>query len=136
MTNAPVARRFHTAVWTGARMIVYGGILGPNALGDGAAYDPVNDTWTAIATTDGRERHSAVWNGSQMLVWGYLPAGARYDPATNSWVAMTATNAPEVHSNAVSAWTGTRFLVWGGNFGSSGVNEGSQNLALNLWVRN
>src|SRR6185436_711312 len=40
--GAPAPRTLHTAVWTGTRMIVFGGYLARN---DGAQYDPTTDSW-------------------------------------------------------------------------------------------
>jgi len=64
--NAPLGRRYHTAVWTGSEMIVWGGdgqeVL---ALDTGGKYGPAIDTWTATSTTDapdGRAVHTAVWD--------------------------------------------------------------------------
>jgi hypothetical protein len=61
----------HTAVWTGSRMIVWGGYDGSYCLNTGAAYDPTTDTWTPTSTTNApraRERHTAVWAGSRMIL--------------------------------------------------------------------
>ena len=75
-TNAPTARFRHTAVWTGSRMIVWGGLTSGEErrpLGDGAMYDPATDTWTPIATDNApsaRNDHTAVWTGSAMIIWG------------------------------------------------------------------
>ncbi len=51
--NAPVARRSHTAVWTGSEMIVWGGL--DNVLGwlnTGGRYNPSTDSWTATSTAN------------------------------------------------------------------------------------
>jgi hypothetical protein len=51
---APLAGRYrHSAVWTGRRMIVYGGeescgSVGHIPFGDGAAYDPRSNTWVQL----------------------------------------------------------------------------------------
>jgi len=89
------ARRGHTAVWTGSRMIVWGGSLHtggisspPSALNvvsrnSGSSYDPVLNAWQDISTTNGPfgvTYHSAVWTGSLMVVWG----GARSGGASTS----------------------------------------------------
>jgi N-acetylneuraminic acid mutarotase len=72
-TNAPSPRGGHTAVWTGSKMIVWGGYDGSNYVSTGSIYDPTSDAWTAMSTTDappGRYSHRAVWTGSSMIVWG------------------------------------------------------------------
>ncbi len=54
-TNAPEARSFHTAVWTGSEMIVWGGSPGPNELNTGGRYNPTTDSWTATSTINAPE---------------------------------------------------------------------------------
>ena len=73
LTNAPDGRTFHTAVWTGSEMIVWGGVDFSGYFSTGGRYDPTTDSWTATSTTnapDARETHTAVWTGSEMIVWG------------------------------------------------------------------
>jgi N-acetylneuraminic acid mutarotase len=48
LTNAPRARAFHTALWAGNRMIVWGGNDQPNYFGSGGKYDPLAP-WISIA---------------------------------------------------------------------------------------
>ena len=70
--NAPTAREWHTAVWTGSEMIVWGGLAGGYS-NSGGRYNPATDSWTATGTINapaGRARHTAVWTGSEMIVWG------------------------------------------------------------------
>ena len=74
-TYAPLAREFHTAVWTGSEMIVWGGFghSYPTRLKTGGRYNPSTDTWRATSKTNapaGRNHHTAVWTGSEMIVWG------------------------------------------------------------------
>ena len=67
------SRVFHTAVWTGSEMIVWGGFDFSSYPNTGERYDPATDTWTATATTNApsaRINHTAVWTGSEMIVWG------------------------------------------------------------------
>ena len=99
----PTARVYHTAVWTGSEMIVWGGDDGTHVLNTGGRYNPSTDSWTATSTTNApaaREGHTAVWTGSEMIVWGgydgisYLNTGGRYNPSTDSWTATSTTNAP------------------------------------------
>src|SRR5207247_10607025 len=92
-TNAPTGRRFHTAVWTGSEMIVWGGFDENFVLvNTGGRYNPGTDSWTATSTTNvpaARYLHTAVWTGSEMIVWGGqdenvvdLRTGGRYNPGT------------------------------------------------------
>jgi len=71
--GAPSLRGDYTAVWTGSKMIVWGGVAGVFPLDTGGIYDLATDTWTAMSTATalaGRGYHSAVWTGSKMIVWG------------------------------------------------------------------
>jgi N-acetylneuraminic acid mutarotase len=150
-TNAPSAREFHTAVWTGSEMIVWGG-GGRSFSSDvntGGRYNPSTDTWTAtstINTPSARAVHTAVWTGSEMVVWGgmfydgtfhYLNTGGRYNPSTNTWTASNTTNAPDARINHTAVWTGSEMIVWGGapdvNFGD--LNTGGRyNPSTNTWI--
>jgi hypothetical protein len=124
-TSTPQARAFHSAIWTGTRMLIWGGVDSTNlAKNDGASYDPVTGIWTTISVVGAptaRFSHSAVWNGTQMLVWGgfngsaYLNDGATYDPATNTWspIVQTSTVAPRAGHTAV--FQGQAMLMWGGS---------------------
>src|SRR3989440_164294 len=104
LTNAPVARSAHTAVWTGSEMIIWGGLNGSSFFNTGGRYNPGTDSWTATSTTNApadRERHTAVWTGTEMIVWGGTPGGfsglntgGRYNPNTDSWTATNPTKAP------------------------------------------
>jgi N-acetylneuraminic acid mutarotase len=137
LTNAPAARRWHTAVWTGSEMIVWGGI-GSNGsnLNTGGSYNPSTDSWTATSTSNapaGRNRHTAVWTGSAMIVWGgYVPGtgdsntGGRYSPGTDSWTPTNTTNAPDAREVPTAVWTGSEMIVWGGSGNSARLNTGGR----------
>ena len=93
--NVPAARNYHTAVWTGSEMIVWGGSgCGGNCIWNtGGRYNPTTDSWIATSTTNApaaRFDHSALWTSSEMIIWGgtdvhdpYLHTGARYNPNTD-----------------------------------------------------
>ena len=49
-TNAPSGRNYHTAVWTGSEMIVWGGLMARTTLNTGGRYNPSTDSWTATST--------------------------------------------------------------------------------------
>ena len=93
----PSLRYLNTAVWTGSRMVVWGGQK-PNVstvkYRDGASYDPALDRWFTTSVSGApsvRDKHIAVWDGGRMIVWGgtnsccFLGDGAEYDPGTNAW---------------------------------------------------
>ena len=72
--GAPAARAYHTAIWTGSEMIVWGGNdQNSNGLDSGGRYSPATDSWISTTTTNApqaRASHTAVWTGSEMIVWG------------------------------------------------------------------
>ena len=119
---APEPRVDHTAVWTGSRMIVWGGRNWNGELADGGVYNPSINDWSPTSPAGApaaRASHSAVWTGSSMVVWGgagnlYHATGGRYDPATNSWSPTAMANVPLGRRSHVAVWTGSRMLVWGG----------------------
>ncbi len=132
-SGAPSPRSLHTAVWTGQRLLVWGGSSDGTALGDGAGYDPVLDTWTPISSTNApaaRFGHSAIWTGQEMVVFGgesgagSLASGGAYNPATGKWRALTSSGTPIARSGAAAVWSGTEILIFGG------VSNGSPVAAL------
>jgi len=63
--NAPSERAFHTAVWIGTEMSVWGGWDDLDFFNTGGSYNPGTDSWTATSTAnapDARFAHTAVWN--------------------------------------------------------------------------
>ncbi|MEN9980203.1 MAG: hypothetical protein ABIK38_07710 [candidate division WOR-3 bacterium] len=146
--NAPAGRYWHTAVWTGTEMIIWGGNLGGTTSTDtGARYDPVNDSWTPTTTTNApsaRYDHTAVWADggvNQMIVWGgnsgsgALDTGGRYDPSTDSWTATTTSGAPSARYWHTGIWTGSEMIIWGGLSGNNPTNTGGRyNPITHSWV--
>ena len=146
-TGAPSARSGHTAVWTGTRMVVWGGRSGSTDLAEGGRYDPVTDTWAGMSASGlvGRTNHSAIWTGSRMIVWGgqsgsgatVLGDGGLYDPAGDAWNLNIATfNRPSNRRRHTAVWTGSRMIIWGGDAGNSlGLNNGGlYNPVANSWA--
>ncbi|MDQ7815380.1 MAG: beta-propeller fold lactonase family protein, partial [Patescibacteria group bacterium] len=133
-TNAPSIRYEQATVWTGDKMIVWGG-RADLVLGTGAVYDPRSDTWKTMSTTNApsaRWYHSAVWTGSKMIVWGgqnilnvYVNTGAIYDPQTDSWKSVTTTGALSGRGRHSAVWTGSKMLIWGGGDAGSPFNDGA-----------
>ncbi|MBX3226722.1 MAG: hypothetical protein KIT84_39120 [Labilithrix sp.] len=127
-TNQPSPRYKHAAVWTGERLLVWGGEHAVNVFNDGASYDPVLDAWEPIPVTaetpSPRKQPTLLWTGREMLVWGGLGPGsvpgalndgALYDPTTKTWRTISMDGAPGYRANYAAVWTGTEMIVWGGS---------------------
>lgn len=133
LTNAPPAQAEFRAVWTGNKMIVWGGQGAGEA---GGIYDPAFDTWIPTSTVNvptARSEHIALWTGSKMIVWGGRGAGNTggiYDPVTDTWAATSTTNAPANGVERVAVWTGSKMLIWGGDASSIG---GIYDPVTDLW---
>jgi hypothetical protein len=133
--NAPSPRGSPAAVWTGTRMLVWGG-ENPGKFNDGKFYDPSTDTWSGSTTLtgapSGRSHLQGVWTGVEMIVWGgstgpgaNVDTGARYNPVTDSWVDLPLTGAPEARSSHNLVWTGNAMIAWGGVNATSNLNTGA-----------
>jgi N-acetylneuraminic acid mutarotase len=115
----------HTAVWTGSRMIVWGGVdnTGLNPKNTGNMYDPNANEWLSVTTNNapaGRSGHTAIWTGSEMIIWGgysdgYLNDGGRFNPLSGTWLPVSTSNAPSARRYHTAVWTGSEMIVWGGN---------------------
>ncbi len=123
LVNAPAGRAGHTAVWTGQRMLVWGGVSGGVALADGAAYDPGGDSWSTLSATNapsGRSAQAAVWSGQELLIFGGETGtgtagdGAAYNPATDTWRPLSGTGNPLARSGATAVWSGTALILFAG----------------------
>lgn len=134
LADAPIKPRWwHTALWTGKEMVVWGGGCGREECIDGGAYDPASDSWRKIAPAPVvGYGHTAVWTGDEMIVWGgsddyesegtngcvtsFIADGAAYDPAKDSWRVLASSPLdPRGWHSAV--WTGEEMVVWGGATG-------------------
>jgi N-acetylneuraminic acid mutarotase len=71
--SAPSARYYHTAVWTGDAMVIWGGCSGAQCYNTGSVYTPTSNSWQVLDTAnapEARGNHRAVWTGDVMIVWG------------------------------------------------------------------
>ena len=142
-SSAASARYYHTAVWTGTEMIVWG-TVGTS----GGRYNPSSNSW--LATSQGtnvpalRFNSTAVWTGSEMIIWGGDDSsgtpynnGGRYNPTTNSWLPIsTGANVPSVRHYFSAVWTGTEMIIWGGCTNSLNCynNGGRYDPASDTWT--
>ena len=75
-SGSPGARTFHSAVWDGHDVMIWGGMrsgLNPGMTNSGGIYDLQEDRWYEIPNENApsaRYGHCAVWVGGKMIVWG------------------------------------------------------------------
>lgn len=143
--NAPSPRVRHAAVWTGSKLIIWGGYgLHENSyklLNTGGIYDPQKDTWEPLNLVNAptaRDGHIGVWTGSHLLIFGgrnpvamepeertsskddYTTI-ALYNPQTREWHTPLFGDVWMDRRNASGLWTGQELVTWGGdNFRKSG----------------
>lgn len=154
--NIPSPRESHTAVWTGTKMIIWGGIYNHisdgtyshTPLSDGGIYDMASNSWTPIPGASGtgdpaaRYDHTAVWADDRMLVFGgrtyngvFYGDGFNFDPNTVTWTPLVSENAPSARSDHTAIWTGSRMIVWGGYNGSTALGSGAMyDVDSAIWV--
>ena len=120
--NAPSPRRLATAVWTGSRILVYGGRAQTKSAGfaSGAAYDPNADRWTPMssgitgrvlsaATASASVAAFCVGNGATNTPVG---GGERYDIDTNTW--QPTSGGPGALQEPAWAVSGQAIHIFGG----------------------
>jgi hypothetical protein len=139
------ARKWHTSVWNGSYMIVFGGQEISTMFKDVAKYDPYNGSgsWTTGTSSNGPPRmgHSAIWTGTEMIVWGgmnqngnFLNFGEKYNPTTDTWTTISSFGAPSPRRFHSAIWTGTEMIIWGGTDSLGVLNNGKKyNPITNTW---
>jgi N-acetylneuraminic acid mutarotase len=146
--GVPAGRGGHVAVWTGSKMVVWGGVSDQGRTNTGGIYDPVANEWLATNTTGaptGRDAMTVVWTGTEMIVWGgrggqfgtdFLGTGGRFNPQSNTWAETSVGGAaPSPRSQHTAVWTGKWMIVWGGEvnndtfFGDGALYDP----AINTW---
>jgi len=127
-SGAPTERLYHSAVWTGTEMIIWGGFSHSDncALLTGGRYDPPTDPWAGTypngPVPSSRFYNSTDWAevNQKMMVWGgwdyflSFATGGIYDPLSDSWAETSTGNAPRARSRHRAVWTGTEMIIWGG----------------------
>ncbi|PYT06089.1 MAG: hypothetical protein DMF60_10050, partial [Acidobacteria bacterium] len=127
--GAPGPRSDHTAIWTGAEMILWGGSYLSGSLNTGGRYDTASDSWKPTTTSSapaGRYFHTAVWTGSEMIVFGVSTGGGgRYcasqstpqcsysvTPSTASFSSNGGTGSVSVSAPGGCGWTAATSANW------------------------
>ena len=111
-TNAPQSGTKHSAIWTGSKMIIFGGDNSPNSC---KIYDPQTDVWVTGSSTNAPFLfgHTAVWTGSKMIVFGgNTISGGIYDPLTDSWDSDPITLTDYTASTHTAVWTGEEMIIF------------------------
>lgn len=146
IATAPSARSQHSAVWTGSKMIIWGGTTDGISMNTntGSIFDPVTNSWTATSTTggpaQGSSHHLAFWTGSDMLLLGEFGPGTsnyRYNPTSHAWTLNASSffvptlPTSQLRNNSTSCWTGTDMLI--GYYSSSPFVLRSYSAVANFW---
>jgi hypothetical protein len=121
--------------WTGHQFLAWGGACCDDTSRDGAAYDPVTDTWHILPTAPLAPRRSAAgaWTGKELVVAGGSVAhrtfrsAAAYNPSTRTWRKLPPMPRPPVGGPAL--WDGTEVLF----LSSTGARGMAYNPATNRW---
>lgn len=130
LSHAPSPRRGAASVWTGTRFVVWGGMTEEALLGDGALYDPTNDTWSPLPNLGAptpRAFARALWTGSELLILGGRDSlgpnrgGAAFNPTTGTWRDLPTLPDFAARTDFSAVWTGTECLVFGGQSGGAPV---------------
>ena len=129
-SNAPSSREEPTVVWTGDKMIVWGGYRYNNGtdtyLNTGGVYDSTMDSWSPISTNNApssRRDHTAVWAGDKMIVF-VRSNSSIYDPNTDSWTRVSPLRIPQIEgykSVAVQMETNVFLCVPSGASNNAGL---------------
>ena len=102
-----------SGVWTGTEMVLLAGTSsGGNAESDGAAYNPVTDTWRTTKPGFGHPGFVPVWTGS--LIIQFAKGGAVwYNPAMDEWGSGDMTFGEIPHDDRSPVWTGSQVVLLG-----------------------
>ena len=144
--NAPSGRERQSTVWTGSKMIVFGGVTGtkqiPLVTNTGTMYDPNTNIWQPLSTIGApyAKNHKAIWTGTKMIVWGgdggNNNAPYIYDPILDNWTTGSTTNAPEMRKYHTLIWTGTKMIAFGGTSQINSNTGGIYDPTTDQWENN
>ncbi len=140
-TSVPSARFDHSAVWTGSKMVIWGGNTINGITNTGAIYDQATDTWTkTVDAFLGKMGHTTIWTGNEMIVWGgkdvagesSSATGARYNPNEDKWLTMSASPLLGRYYHT-AVWTGNEMIIWGGAHDYYDNTGAKYNPSTNTW---
>jgi hypothetical protein len=116
-------------LWTGSRMLIWGGAAYNATYRNGATFDPSTNRWASLPSgpLSGRSGTAAVWTGHEALMWGgasesqsagqsvdvLASGGASYDPSRRQWRRLPPSPLA-ARQSALAFWTGKQMIVFGG----------------------
>ncbi len=130
--NAPLARGNHSAIWTGSKMIIWGGQNDTTLLNTGGIYDPAADSWTSTTLVNApspRRCHVGINATSEMIIFGgqtdpsigcglsSTNTGYRFDVTANVWSAMSDAVISSSFAGPAAVWSGDQMISWFDNVG-------------------
>jgi len=131
--NTPSPRSDATAVWTGAVVLVFGGIdpAGPTAFDDGARYDPAEDVWlpmssgptARVAPVGAFGQDLALFFGGTDAAGDLIEGLDLYDIGDDSWETASSWQAPERVQDASIGDGDLTFWVAGGRLASGSPTD-------------
>jgi hypothetical protein len=134
--GAPNAHGAAAIVWTGKRVLVWGGF--DASLGEpGGSFDPNANVWEQLPASPSNIEPSqplGVWTGTYFLILnGDL--GIRYDPGTGQWSTISSPSRP-FSDGSSAVWTGSTWILWGGPDGQGLSNTGAEyDPVANEWTQ-
>jgi hypothetical protein len=139
----------HCFAWTGSEMIIAGGHNTADStvgINKAARYNPVLDNWTPMPDIPfSFVQSSSAWTGTEYLYgFGHGSSDMRYarwNPVSNTWSAIQ-TAKPGLPNDGtgrvyhLAAWTGTEWIICGGQDGANDKREGARfNPRTGRWTR-
>lgn len=118
--------------WTGDRVLAVGWTKTGAPRSVAASLSLETGEWTILADALAPDKlwssNAWVWTGAELLVMSGdqgldIASAQAFNPTTNAWRMLTAAPlAPRY--NAASVWTGSDWLIWGGNDGTRDYGDG------------
>jgi len=150
-TGAPGARVHHSAVWTGASVLVYGGFSGSSHNQDCTSYSPefgfqtITGEWLVEyfgsdyrhnpAALEATDADGDAASNLEEFLGNSDPTDAESFPLTGEWLQRANNTVVPGRSIYVSAWTGKEMLIWGGEgIGISYGNGARYKPGSNTWT--
>ncbi|MDC0325646.1 hypothetical protein OAM01_02700, partial [bacterium] len=146
MLDVPSSRWGASLVWTGEVVLAWGGFSEDGFVTDGHSYNLETQFWRSLSSVnvpEARVLQVSTWTGSTMAIWGgrsasgWTEQGAVYDPSNDEWTTLDLSvlpliddqvgiDAPSPRSGAVGVWTGSDWILFGGQLGGDKIHNGLQ----------